>query len=255
MLENLAHEFQHMIHFYQKPVMNNAVSETWLNEMASEIAEDLIADKLSVHGPRGVLDDPSAGDPENWRGRLPTYNFYNWVQVTAWDYEVVFRHYSISYALGAYLARTYGGAALFGDIVQSDRSGVDAIEAALRGQGHAASFGDVLMNWAAANLLSDNTGAPAPYRYNSGTWSTSHAGGQTFRLGSINLYNYRYYSDDYPDGYVDGPRLYLFSQFEEGLVGKHPHSNAYATLGRTTGTVRLRIDADAGNRITVVVKE
>ena len=250
----LAHEFQHMIHYYQKSVMNNALSETWLNEMASEVAEDLIADKLSVHGPRGVLDDPSAGDPENWRGRLPVYNFFNYVQVTAWDYEVVYQHYAISYALGAYLARTYGGAELFGDIVQSRYSGIDAIEAALRGQGHAASFGDVLMHWAAANLVSDNMAAPAPYRYNSGTWSTSHAGGQTYRLGSINLYNYRWYYDEGPDDYWDGPRMYRFSQFEEGLVHR-PHANAYTTLGRATGTVRLRIDADAGNRITVVVKE
>ncbi len=250
----LAHEFQHMIHYYQKSVMNNALSETWLNEMASEVAEDLIADKLSVHGPRGVLDDPSAGDPENWRGRLPVYNFFNYVQVTAWDYEVVYQHYAISYALGAYLARTYGGAELFGDIVQSRYSGIDAIEAALRGQGHAASFGDVLMHWAAANLVSDNMAAPAPYRYNSGTWSTSHAGGQTYRLGSINLYNYRWYYDEGPDDYWDGPRMYRFSQFEEGLVHR-PHANAYTTLGRATGTVRLRIDTDAGNRITVVVKE
>ena len=252
-LGNLAHEFQHLIHFYQKPVMHDAASETWLNEMASEVATDLIADKLSIHGPRGVLDDPSAGDPENWRGRLPTYNRFNWTQVTAWDYEDVFKHYSISYALGAYLARTHGGAELFGDIVQSDRSGVDAIEAALRGQGYAASFGDILMHWAVANLLSDNTGAPGPYRYNSGTWSTSHSGGQTYRLGAINLYNYRYYYND-GDDHWDGPRLYLFSQFADGLL-KHPQSNAYTTLGRTTGTVRLRIDADAGNRITVVVKE
>lgn len=253
MMTTLAHEFQHMIHFYQKPVLSDGISEAWLNEMASEVAADLIADKLSVHGPRGVLDDPSAGDPENRRGWLPRYNFFNWIRVTAWDSEDVSKHYSISYALGAYLARTYG-AALFSDIVQSDRSGVDAIEEALRRQGHAVSFGDVLMNWAAANLLSDNTTAPVPYRYNSRDWSTSHSGGQTYRLGSVNLYNYRYYYDEGPDDYLDGPRLYPFSQFRDGLW-KEPHSNAYTTLGRITGTVSLRIDADAGNRITAVVKQ
>ena len=47
----LAHEFQHMIHFYQKPVLRDTVSATWLNEMASEVAQDLIADKLQVDGP------------------------------------------------------------------------------------------------------------------------------------------------------------------------------------------------------------
>ena len=60
----LAHEFQHMIHFYQKPVVRDADSESWLNEMASEVAEDLIADKMMVSGPRGVAyDDPTAGEP------------------------------------------------------------------------------------------------------------------------------------------------------------------------------------------------
>ena len=42
----LAHEFQHMIHFYQKPVLRDAISESWLNEQASEVAEDLIATKM-----------------------------------------------------------------------------------------------------------------------------------------------------------------------------------------------------------------
>ena len=62
----------------------------------------------------------------------------------------------------------------------------------MRANGHDESFLDLLTNWAAATLLSDNTGAPAPYRYNTGDWRTSHAGGVEYRLGSINLYNYIY---------------------------------------------------------------
>ena len=67
----------------------------------------------------------------------------------------------------------------------------------LRNQGHRVSFGDVLANWAVANLLSDNTNPDTdPYRYryqyNSGTWFPSTVGGVTFLLGSINLYQYRY---------------------------------------------------------------
>ena len=253
-LDTLAHEFQHMIHFYQKLIVNELPdlppSEAWLNEMASEVSTDLIADKLRLPGPRGVAySDPTAGTVRNTGGRLPLYNVYNDIQVTAWN--SLSENYSINYALGAYLARNYGGAALFREIVQNDSAGVAAIEAALTTLGHDVSFADVLTDWAAANLLSDDTAAPHPYRYNSGTWFTSAAGGQTFRLGSINLFNYRY---DEP-GYVplDGPYFYDLSDFN---AEQHPpHSNRYATLGRTSGTVRLRIDAPAGNRITVVVKE
>ena len=252
----LAHEFQHMIHFYQKDVLRDALSETWLNEMASEVAEDLVADKIESDGPRAVAhDDAAAGESGIERGRLPRYNFHNDIQVTTWDYSDPLKHYSISYALGAYLARTYGGAALFGDIVASGQSGVAAIEAALRTHGHADSFGDVLANWAVANLLSDNPQAPSPYRYNAGaTWSTSRAGGEIFRLGSINLYHYRYHLDSGRDDYLDGPGLYGFEQFSDG-IRRYPHSNAYTALGRMTGTVRLRVNTDAGMRITVVMKD
>ncbi len=252
----LAHEFQHMIHFYQKRVLRDALSEAWLNEMASEVAEDLVADKIESNGPRAVAhDDPAAGEAGIERGRLPRYNFHNDIQVTAWDYSDSLKHYSISYALGAYLARTYGGAPLFGDIVASAHSGVDAVEAALRTHGHTDSFGDVLANWAVANLLSDNPRAPAPYRYNAGgTWSISRSGGETYRLGSINLYHYRYHYGSGEDDYLDGPGLYGFEQLSEG-IRRHPHSNAYTALGRMTGTVRLQVDADAGMRITVVIKE
>ena len=35
MISTLVHEFQHMIHFYQKEVVHDALSEAWLNEMSS----------------------------------------------------------------------------------------------------------------------------------------------------------------------------------------------------------------------------
>ena len=257
-ISTLAHELQHMIHFYQKVVKHDfePLSEAWLNEMASDVAEDFVADKLMGAGRRGVAyDEPTAGEPENPQGRLPTYNYYNYLQATTWVWDPpLFGYYAINYALGAYLARTYGGAPLFGAIVQNDRSGIEAIEAGLTDQGHGVSFEDLLVDWAVANLLSDDTQAPHPYRYNSGTWSTSVADGITFRLGSINLFNYRYYYGDGPNDYHDGPYFFSIPDFNDDGA-QPPHSNRYATLGRNTGTVRLRIDASTGNRITVVVKE
>ena len=251
----LGHELQHMIHYYQKQIVNDQpppAIEAWLNEMASVVTEDLVADKLRISGPRGVVySDPTAGAARNTRGRLPIYNVWNDIQVTNWgDGEL--KNYSINYALGAYLARTYG-AALFREIVQNDSAGVVAIEAALVSEGHGVSFGDVLTNWAIANLLSDDTSAPHPYRYNTGTWFTSAAGGQTFRLGSINLFNYRYEgrATNLP---LDGPYLHSLSRFN-AAPAQQPHSNRYVTVGRTSGTVQLRINAPTGNRITVVVKE
>ena len=253
MIGTLAHEFQHMIHFYQKPVSRDASSEAWLNEMSSEVAEDLIADKIEGAGPRSVaFDEPTAGEPGNTRGRLPGFNLYNDIQVTRWD--GLLANYDINYALGAYLARNYGGAALFSAIVQSEHSGTDAIEAALNDLGHEISFGQALQNWGAAVLLSDDTSAPVPYRYNAGGWITSRTGGMEFRLGSINLHHYVYGPPRVPGRLAwEGP--YLHSP--EGLNERTqpPHSVAYTTLGRNSGTMRLSVSAVGDNRITAVVKE
>ncbi len=242
-LAALVHEFQHMIHFYQKRILQGAVAETWLNEMSSEVAEDLLAGKLRVYdGPRGVAhDDPTAGVPGITAGRLPLYNLYNYIQVTAWRREL--RNYSINYALGAYLARIHGGAALFGDIVRNGESGVAAIEAALAARGAGRSFGDVLVDWAIANLLSDDTGAPDRWRYNSGAWRTSQAGGSEFRLGSINLFNYQ-----------KQPNILPLRSLAV-LRRLAAHSNLYLHWGRLTETVRLRDTTGPNLRFTVVMKE
>ena len=255
-LYTLAHELQHTIQLYQKKVKHDPEPdlETWINEMSSEMAEEFVNEKLMMgNGPRGVpYDVPTAGEPGTTGGRLAHYNYYNYLQASTWEHYS--RYYAINYALGAYLARTYGGAPLFGSIVQNDRGGIEAIEAALTAHGHSVSFEQILVDWAVANLLSDDVNAPVPYRYNSGTWFTSMAGGVTFRLGSINLFNYRYYDYDTDGHYYDGPRLFSVSEFNN-QGPQPPHSNRYASLGPNTGTVRLRITADPGNRITVVVKE
>ena len=251
----LAHEFQHMINFYQKVVTYDVPSEAWVNEMCSDVAVDFVADKIQLDGPRGVdHDDPSAGIGMGY-GQISTYNFYNYLQVSKWEFDApLYRYYAINYAFGAYLARNYGGAPLFGAIVRNGQWGVEAIEAALASQGHSKEFEDVLTDWAVANLLSDDTRAEIPYRYNSGTWSTSEAGGITFRLGSINLFNHRYHFGDGPGEFHDGPYFFAVSDFSDAWT-QPPHSNRYADLGRNTGTVRLRVSAAEGNRITVVVKE
>ena len=113
------------------------------------------------------------------------------------------------------------------------------------------------MHWGAATLLSDNTAAPAPYRYNPGTWSVSRTGGLDYRLGAINLYNYVYVPRG-ADGPIsrlalEGPYLYSLQDLNETTL--EPHSNRYAFLGRNSGTIRLNVSAVTDNRITVVVKE
>jgi hypothetical protein len=259
LLSTLAHEFQHLIHFYQRSVTRGQPLVAWLNEMASQVAQDLIADKLMANGPRGVAhDDPTAGSPGIERVRLPYFNLYNDISVTHWSQRIV--NYAVVYAFGAYLARTYG-AELFQKIVQSERDSDTAIEGALEALGHDVSFRQVLADWAVATLLSDNTDAPSPYRYNTGAWASSQVGGETFRLGSINLYHYQ--PSDPPSQCAlrglahrpaqEGPYLHSPRTFQAKAL--EPHSNRYASLGRHTGTVQLLVRTPSDTRITLVVKE
>ena len=255
----MAHELQHIIYFYHKWVLHGQRSTIWLNEMTSMVAEDLVSEKLPVHGPRGLPgDDPTATRNTGRGGQVLDYVFYNDFPVTTWHGGR--ESYAVNYALGAYLARTYGGAGLFRSIVQSELVGIDAIEEALRARGHDVSFADILVDWAVAGLLSDDTGARPPYRYNSGTWSTSSAGGLLFRLGSINLFIYsvcRSNSDGTNERCWAGPSTFSLEGFNESTArSPQPmHSNYLIDLGVNTGTVRMRISADSGNRFTVLVKD
>ena len=48
-------------------------ADTWINEMCSQLVEDLVADKLGVKGPRGVSSAMGdAGPTGNIFGRIPT---------------------------------------------------------------------------------------------------------------------------------------------------------------------------------------
>jgi hypothetical protein len=213
----LAHEFQHMIQFYQKQVVRGAAhgADTWINEMCSMIMEDLVADKQGVEGPRGVTPpgDGSAGTPATAGGdRIPDFNRYSYMSlVRPTSFGLV--DYSISYAFGAWLARNYGGAGLLRNIVQSPQTDESAVvNAVIRATGNPKeNLAGLLQRWSAAVLLSDTTAAPSGYRYNTGSWFQSSIGGQSFNLGSINFSNYT-------------PTLTVFS-----LAGTQPSSSYHSS--------------------------
>ncbi len=251
-VSTLAHEFQHMIHFYQKGVLKGANSETWLNEMASQVAEDLIASKLATDGPRGVAyDDPTAGAANNTAGRLPYFNYYNDISLTGWGTVDVLGSYGISYAFGAYLARNFGGAHFFQDLVQSSYGDYRAVEDAIGQAGWSYTFADALRLWGAAVLLSDNAlgdAATDDQRYNWADWFSDTVSSITYDLGSINLYNYN-------AGTLVGPWLYDAANpwsFPNHMAA----SNLYYTAATgATGSRTWTIRMDAGVKLTVVVKE
>ncbi len=244
----LAHEFQHMILFYQKSFVAKAdyATETWINEMCSMLIEDFLADKIGVEGPRGVSPiDGTAGNSGNIEGRLPWFNQYLFRPLIV-DYPQPFylEDYSVAYAFGAWLARNYGGVEFLHNVVSSPYTDKKAIEYAVQQYtGGTESLERLLQRWGGAIFLSDKTDAPPKYQYNSGGWFTSTINGNKYNLGSINLYNYN-----------PAPEIATsISQLSSGLTA--PGTNVYL-LAEEDASGKFAWDITIPNdvRLTVIFK-
>lgn len=261
MVGTLAHEFLHMIHFYQKQIRHDLFStETWLNEMCAMAAEDLLQTKAGFLGPRGVdWTDGTAGLFGNVEGRLPRFDRFTYIPVSAWMSGSIdaagdtnqLNSYSVNYAFGSYLLRNFGGASLFRQIVQNNKDGRAAITQALADTGQGSeTFETLLRKWAAAVLLSDDpsTDVPVDYRYNTGGFSTTGIGGIDYDLGSINLFNYHF------DGLL-GPKIYDTLPPSDSKAGTYQGANFFYRLGSDlTGEISRDLTLPKGTKLTVVVK-
>lgn len=250
MISTLAHEFQHMIHFYQKTVLlTNENTDTWLNEMLSESTEDLVATKIRHIGPRGVdYLDGSAGDPGNTLGRYPLFNANNTLSLTAWD--GVLADYSKVNAFGAYLLRNYGGARLFHDIMHNayldEQAVVDAVSKSPEGSGK--TFANLLTEWGVAVMLSDHDNLVDTPEYNTGWFTDSIYGSTTYELGSINFFNYILLGD-FNNIIQDGPKIYTTS----GTV--QPQGNYYYKIGdNVTGDITITLELNGQTEATLIAK-
>ena len=203
----LAHEFLHLVSYYQKRITHTLTTRTqvWLEEMIALVTEDLISDKMGLPGPRGVPlkggnPDYSPGTRPRKSSRLMAYNLSGDPQpgpslTTNWGKPSFGYSYGISYAFGAYLARNYGGAVLFREIVRNEHSDEQAVLAAISkvNPGVSKTFGRLLFEWAEASIKSDNPSSETPtYNFGGSTGRANSAemGGISYTLGSINLYNY-----------------------------------------------------------------
>ncbi len=188
-----------MVHYYQKQIIfGTGITDTWLNEMCSMVTEDFLADKILVPGPRGV-DPPTEGSAASSSDcsstRISTYNYWSNDSLTAWGSSEgdVLASYALVYSFGAYIARNYGGAALFRNIVQSNWTDERAITEAILALGYGnKTFGNLLSEWAVAVLDSDSD-VSTVLTFNTGNFRTSsplNPEGTGYNLGSVNFYNY-----------------------------------------------------------------
>lgn len=262
-VSTLAHEFHHMIEFYGKSVLQQVGGEdTWLNEMCSQVTEDLVADKLGVIGPRGVAyGDGTAGSAGNEEGRLPIHNPFSYMGLVEWidDPGYVLVSYSNTYAFGAYLARNYGGPGLFRALLRNGYTDAQAVTQAVKDvTGQNLSFSELVRRWGAASLLSDTVNPPAYHVLNAGGWKTWGLGGTSYSysLGSINLYNYKYVDPN--DEEQLGPLIFDEAEgiptVTQNLVIGGACSVFYLAGDGITGSHSWPVEMPDGYVMTVVVK-
>ncbi len=135
----IAHEFQHLITYYQKNVLREVDDDIWLNETRSEVAPTLLG-----------YDSPYAGGNLERRVSVflsrPSDSLIEWRNLGP-DYAVV-------NLFGQYLLDHYGKE-LFREILQTDKVGIASINEALARLGHRITFSDIFTNWTITNLINN----------------------------------------------------------------------------------------------------
>jgi len=235
----LAHEFQHMINFYQKYILLETSLDTWINEMLSETTEDLVATKIQHIGPRAVdYLDGSAGDPNNSNGRYPLFNENNTISLTTWNNQL--EDYSKVSAFGTYIIRNYGGAKLLHDIMHNTyadkQAVVDAVNKSAEGSGK--TFDNLLSEWGIAVILSTIESPEDLPTYNTGDFTNNTYNSTTYNMGSINFFNY----DPLPTIHTTA-----------GIV--QAQGNYYYKIGdNLTGDVTLELELNGQTEATLIAK-
>jgi len=170
----LAHEFQHLISFYQKKVLYNIEEEIWLNEARSEYApticgySDVYRNSYLANRVDTFLDNPSDSLTE-WQNNVADYGVVS-----------LFMHYLVDHY----------GVSILTRMMMSSYAGISSINQALTDLGYSERFSDVFADWAVANYLNNcQIGSESEYCYldNNLTYQRLHADYSASYSGFPNL--------------------------------------------------------------------
>jgi hypothetical protein len=137
----LAHEFQHMIHWY-----NDRNEDTWLNEGFSELAS--------------YLNGFDPGGSEYAFARNPDTQINSWPEGPG----SAGANYGASYLFTSYFLDRFGAEASQA-LVSHDENGFDAVDAVLADLNSGLTHEDLFADWVVANLLDNPSLADGRYGY------------------------------------------------------------------------------------------
>ena len=241
-VSTLAHEFAHMVHFYQKNVcLNTKGLKPWIDEMVAVGIEDIIANKLKTTGVRGVsYTRGDAGDDYNQHGRFPLFNENINKTLPIWSNKR--EDYAMVSAFGSYLIRNYGGAELLHNILHNKYTDEEAIVYAVNksSNGINKDFDTLMRDWGVAVLLSSETtiDVDSGYLYNLGDFIETEYKNSSYSLGSINFFKY-YHRPHIVDtvNYIE-PKSNLYYKISKDIIGE----------------INIQVDKSSDIKMTLVVK-
>ncbi len=171
-----------------------------------------------------------------------TFNYGDYIALTYWNNDILWIMLKLAHLVLISL-RNYG-AEVLRKISSSDKIDEFAIMDAT-GENN---FFRLISNWGVGVILSDRTDLTEEYpQYNFGDFKYTEYDGVTYKLGSINFYNY-ILRNSYGEILVDGP-LFL----DDGVIDKN--GNLYYKVGSNlSGEVTLDINIPRGGDITVIAK-
>jgi len=136
----LAHEFQHMVHWFA-----DSNEDAWISEGASKLAEHLCGYSTQY------IVSTFSSNPDT--------------QLTAWDAAPgsLMAHYGASFLFLAYLAERFGPETMRA-VVASPENGIAGVVAGLRAGHIDLTFEELFADWAVANYADGQNQAPYMYR-------------------------------------------------------------------------------------------
>ena|GEM_PF-6016367 len=211
-----AHEFFHLIEIYQKYIKTGQYGDDpWLSEALAMGASEL-------------MEFPQ--DVTFWFCEKPYCSLTDWNHAppSPGPYD-----YAVAGMFASYLIRHYTNNLCF-NIVNNDKLGIEAVNAALSASGYTDRFPDVFRKWIAANCLYKCNTQGTPYNYPAATYTWT--GGGVYHLSPMDIGNFaappgspdellmkKIYSypmaetyDDYPAAGPFGPWAAEYFEFSGG---------------------------------------
>jgi hypothetical protein len=222
----MAHEFQHMIHYYQKRNLYQVTADfdynTWIDEAMSGYAEYINGYKIE-----NGMNQSKALQSNKYFSRISSIRLDNWHLDGDLD-DNVHAHYGKAYLFGVWLAQNYGTSGAVANLLSHQELGVEAVEA-FTGE----SFEQVAAKFLMAMQVNDSRGG-------------------VYGIKNLDLNSTYSFGDSWAPVTLTGPKTDLidFSGPTSGSRSVAPFAATYAKITGGTGT-NLNLDVTLPNGVSV----